>query len=247
MLGALLDPLVVRSDRDHMLCGSPLEQWQMALVLHGFRYSVYVRIARIALAEKELAYEHVEIDPFATDVPSGFLTLHPFKRVPALVDGDFVLYETEAITRYIDEGFPGPALQPTEPRQRARMAQIISIIDSYGYMPMVRQVAGERVFARFRGRKPDEALIRTGLERSAHVLDALEAIAPGASPIAGGEIWSLADFHLAPMMAYFTAAPEGEEALARYTKLSAWWWVMRERKCLEETDPGLREMSSNLL
>src|SRR5262245_42490764 len=49
---------------------------------------------------------------------------------------------------------------------------------------------------------------------------------PGDSPIAGGKVWSLADFHLAPMMAYFTAAPEGEEALARYTKLSAWWRVI---------------------
>jgi glutathione S-transferase len=206
-----------------------------------------VRIARIALAEKGLTYEHVEIDPFATDVPIEYLDLHPFKRVPVLVDGDFALYETEAITRYIDEAFPGPALQPSGPRKRARMAQIISIIDSYGYIPMVRQVVGERVFARFRGRKPDEALIRTGLERSAHVLDALEAITPGDSPIAGGKVWSLADFHLAPMMAYFTAAPEGEEALARYTKLSAWWRVMRERKSLVETDPGPREVPSNLL
>jgi glutathione S-transferase len=219
----------------------------MALVLHGFRYSVYVRIARIALAEKGLAYEHIEVDPFGPDVPVEYLALHPFKRVPALVDGDFVLYETEAITRYIDEAFPGPMLQPMEPRHRARMAQIISVVDSYGYVPMVRQVAGERVFARFRGRKPDEALIRTGLERSAHVLYALEAITPGDSPITGGKVWSLADFHLAPMMAYFTAAPEGEEALARYTKLSAWWRVMRERKGFEETDPGPREVTSNLI
>ena len=219
----------------------------MALVLHGFRYSVYVRIARIALAEKGLAYEHVELDPFGPDVPVEYLALHPFKRVPALVDGDFVLYETEAITRYIDEAFPGPMLQPTEPRQRARMAQIISVVDSYGYVPMVRQVAGERVFARFRGRKPDEALIRTGLERSAHVLYALEAITPGDSPIAGGKVWSLADFHLAPMMAYFTAAPEGEGALARHTKLSAWWRVIRERKSFEKTDPGPRQVPSNLI
>jgi glutathione S-transferase len=215
----------------------------MALVLYGFRYSVYVRIARIALAEKSLAYEHVEVDPFAPDVPAEYLDLHPFKRVPALVNDDFVLYETEAITRYIDEAFPGPALQPTQPRHCARMAQIISIVDSYGYTSMVRQVAGERVFARFRGREPDEARIRTGLERSFRVLDALEAIAPGSSPIAGGDVWSLADFHLAPMMAYFTAAHEGEEALARYTRLSAWWRVIRDRKTIQETDPGLPEMA----
>jgi hypothetical protein len=64
----------------------------MSLVLHGFRYSVYVRVARIALAEKGLAYEHVEVDPFAPDMPIKYIDLHPFKRVPALVDGDFVLY-----------------------------------------------------------------------------------------------------------------------------------------------------------
>jgi glutathione S-transferase len=217
----------------------------MALVLHGFRFSVYVRIARIVLAEKGLAYEHVEIDPFLPDVPGDYFKLNPFGRVPALVDGDFVLYETRAITRYVDEAFPGPVLQPSEPRHRARMAQIISIIDSYGYQPMVRQVAGERLFARFRGRTPDEALIRTGLERSLRVLGALEGITAGNHPIAGGEIWSLADFHLAPMMAYFTGAPEGEEALARYARLSAWWKIIGERTSLKDTDPGPREMPSS--
>jgi glutathione S-transferase len=49
---------------------------------------------------------------------------------------------------------------------------------------------------------------------------------------------SLADFHLAPMMAYFTAAPEGEEAVARHPKLSAWWEVMRRRSSFAETDPA---------
>ncbi|HWB49200.1 MAG TPA: glutathione S-transferase family protein [Stellaceae bacterium] len=217
----------------------------MTLALYGFRFSVYVRVARIVLTEKGLAYAHLEVDPFLPDVPPEYLDLHPFGRVPTLVDGDFVLYETEAITRYIDEAFPGRVLQPAEPRHRARMAQIISIIDSYGYTSMVRQVAGERVFARFRGRTPDEALIRAGLERSLRVLDALEAIARGDSPIAGGKSWSLADFHLAPMMAYFTAAPEGAEALARYPRLSAWWEVIRERKSLKDSDPGARGMPSS--
>jgi glutathione S-transferase len=211
----------------------------MALVLHGFRYSVYVRVALIALAEKGLAYEQVEVDPFAPDMPVEYLNLHPFRRVPTLVDEDFVLYETAAITRYIDEAFPGPVLQPAEPRHRARMAQIISVIDAYGYVSMVRQVAGERVFAPLRKRQPDEALIRTGLEGSLRVLDALETITPGDGPIAGGEVWSLADFHLAPMMSYFTRAPEGLEALARFEKLSAWWQVMRERNSVREVATGL--------
>ena len=59
-------------------------------------------------------------------------------------------------------------------------------------------------------------------------------------------MWSLADFHIAPMIAYFAAAPEGEEVLADYTKLLAWWQVIRERKSVLETDPGLPDMRSRL-
>jgi glutathione S-transferase len=216
----------------------------MTLVLHGYRYSVYLRIARIVLAEKGVAYERVEVNPVAADMPLDYLELHPFRRVPTLVDGDFVLYETTAITRYVDEAFPGPALQPSEPRRRARMAQIVAIVDAYGYWPMVRQVAGQRVFAARRGAAPDEALIRSGLDGSHRALAALEAIAAAGGlvaggPLAGGAVWSLADFHLAPMLAYFTLAPEGASALARYPRLTAWWDVVRCRASLVDTDPGL--------
>ena len=36
----------------------------MSLVLHGYHYSVYNRIARLALAEKGVAYDRVEVNPF---------------------------------------------------------------------------------------------------------------------------------------------------------------------------------------
>jgi hypothetical protein len=52
--------------------------------------------------------------------------------------------------------------------------------------------------------------------------------------------------HLRPVIAYFAAAPEGEEVLADYTKLLAWWQVIRERKSVLETDPGLPDMRSRL-
>ena len=83
----------------------------MSLVLHGYHYSVYNRIARLALAEKGVAYDRVEVNPFA-DIPAEYLALHPFGRVPTLVHDGFVLYETGAITRYVDRTFAGPALQP---------------------------------------------------------------------------------------------------------------------------------------
>jgi glutathione S-transferase len=211
----------------------------LSIVLHGYRYSVYLRIVRMVLVEKGVSYSRVEVNPFALQMPKQYLDLHPFRRVPTLVHDDFVLYETQAITRYIDEAFAGPPFQPTQPRQRARMAQVISIIDAYGYLPMVRQVFSQRVFGPRIGRVVDEAQIRAGVEGSARVLSALESIVALDGPVAGGGDWSLADFHLAPMMAYFAAAPEGEVAIAGHAKLAAWWDIMRQRSSLLDTDPGL--------
>jgi glutathione S-transferase len=207
-------------------------------MLYGMRYSVYVRIARVVLAEKGLSYRHIEVNPFLPNMPQGYLRLHPFRRVPTLVHNDFALYETGAITRYIDEQFEGPSLQPIEPHYRARMAQIISIIDCYGYHPMVRQLHSNRIFLPRIGRPVDEAQVTMGVKGSELALGALESISAADGPLAGGQIWSLADFHLAPMMAYFTAAPEGGQLLARHPKLSAWWDRMRRRPALCDTDPG---------
>jgi glutathione S-transferase len=208
------------------------------IVLYGYQYSVYLRIVRMVLVEKGVPYSRVEVNPFASDMPKEYLNLHPFRRVPTLIHDDYVLYETQAITRYIDEAFVGPSLQPVHARQRARMTQIISIIDAYGYLPMVRQVFSQRVFGPRIGRVADEAQLRAGIEGSSRVLSALESIVALDGPVAGGGDWSLADFHLAPMMAYLSAAPEGESAIAARAKLAAWWSVIRERASLRETDPG---------
>jgi glutathione S-transferase len=63
----------------------------MALVLHGFRYSVYVRVARIALAEKKRSPVSMSRSIRSHRICQPNLDLHPFRRVPTLVDEDFVL------------------------------------------------------------------------------------------------------------------------------------------------------------
>jgi glutathione S-transferase len=207
----------------------------MSLVLHGYRYSVYNRIARLALAEKGVAYDRIEVNPFAPDVPASYLALHPFGRVPTLVHDGFALYETGAIIRYVDRAFPGPALQPTGPRALARMDQVIGIVDSYGYWPMVRQVFAPRVFRARTGQPVDEVEITRGMAASAKVLAALEALVGDRL----ADDLTLADLHLGAMMAYFTLAPEGAAALSRHTRLAAWWSRISARPSFAATDPGL--------
>jgi glutathione S-transferase len=210
----------------------------MAPVLHGYHYSVYVRIVRLVLTEKEVAYDRVEVDPFAPDLPAAHLALHPFGRVPVLVHDGFVLYETAAISRYIDQVFGTPCLQPAAPQAMARMNQIIGVVDSYGYWPMVRQVFSHRVFRPAAGRVGDEAEVAKGLAASAKVLGALEALAAPAAFLTGSAV-SLADFHLAAMLGYFSAASEGAALLAERPRLSAWWRRMSARPSMPATDPGL--------
>ncbi|MFO1087681.1 MAG: glutathione S-transferase family protein [Reyranellaceae bacterium] len=210
----------------------------MSLVLHGYQYSVYNRIARLALVEKGVGYDRVEIDPFALPVPRAYLDLHPFARVPTLVHDGFVLYETGAITRYVDRAFPGPALQPTAARALARMDQIIGVVDSYGYWPMVRQVFSHGAFRPAAGRPTDATEVQAGVAEATKVLAALEALAAPDEFIAGDRP-SLADFHLGAMVAYFTLAPEGVALLQGYPRLAAWWDHLRRRPSFAATDPGL--------
>ena len=210
----------------------------MSLVLHGYRYSVYVRIARLVLAEKNVAYDRVEVNPFAEDVPADYLALHPFGRVPTLVHDKFVLYETGAIARYIDRAFPGPPLQPHGPHALGRMDQIISVIDAYGYWPMVRQVFSHGVFRPAAGRPSDAAEVAKGLAASAKVLGALEELASSEAFLIGPAA-SIADFHLGAMIAYFTAASEGADLLARHPRLATWWQHLSQRPSIAATAPGL--------
>ena len=210
----------------------------MPLVLHGYRYSVYVRIVRLVLAEKGVAYDRVEVNPFAPDRPASYLALHPFGRVPVMVHDGFSLYETGAITRYLDRAFPVPSLQPASPQALARMDQIIGIVDSYGYWPMVRQVFSHRVFRARTDQPVDQAEIERGLAASAKVLAALESLIEEGPRIGDAPV-SLADLHLGAMMAYFVLAPEGATLLRDYRRLTAWWERTSARPSFAATEPGL--------
>ncbi|MFM9845911.1 MAG: glutathione S-transferase family protein [Hyphomicrobiaceae bacterium] len=214
----------------------------MTVEFYGYKYSVYAWIARLALHEKGCAYEWREVDPFAEDVPADYLAKHPFKRVPVLVHDGFVLYETSAITRYVDEAFDGPPLQPAAPKERARVQQIISVVDSYAYWPLVRQVFSHGVFRPRQGRPSDPGEVQRGLDAAPRVVGALEQLA-GEDGFLCGDSLSLADIHLAPMIGYFTLMPDGAELLGRHRRLARWWGAMSQRAAFKETMPQLPQAS----
>jgi len=205
-------------------------------ILFGASYSVYVRAARLALAEKQVPYRLIEVDIFAPEgPPPDYLQRHPFKRIPAFEHEGFRLYETGAITRYIDDAFPGPPLMPDAPRARARANQIISVMDNYGYRPLIWDIFVERVRAPAQARSPDEAKIAAAIPQADACLRALEELADPRGPcLTGGDV-SLADLHAAPMFAYFCMAKEGAEMLSSQPRLAQWWRSMRNRPSMTAT------------
>ena len=200
---------------------SPLHQ-PPTVTLFGLPRSVYTRIARLALEEKGVSYALQEVEIFGpSGVPPEHLARHPFGRIPVLGHGEHSLFETAAICRYVDDAFPGPPLLPSEPLARARVAQIVSLLDSYAYRPMVWGVFVQRVGIALNGGKPDESLITASLRDARVALAALNSLATG-SPFLAGSCVSLADLHAYPILCYFSLAPEGRAAIAEHPVLSDW-------------------------
>ena len=98
--------------------------------LHHHPRSTFSRRVRIALLEKGLEAELVELDMRAgAHKAPEYLALNPYGRVPAFDDDGFVLYESTAILEYLEARHPTPALVPEDPRGRALVAMHSKLCD----------------------------------------------------------------------------------------------------------------------
>ena len=206
------------------------------ITLWGFSGSTYVRTVRMVLAEKGVSdYEQVPVDVLKGEPKSEeHLTRHPFGKVPVVdVDG-FRIIETPAITHYLDTVLPGPSLTPPDPKDRARMDMVTSIIDSYGYGPMIGGVAAYHLFPDFVGGKND-AVHHKALGKSRRVMAELMRIRNG-SPYLAGDALSIADLYLAPVFAYIALTPHRDE-FVNLPGVGDWWEGISDRDSFRSTQP----------
>ena len=204
-------------------------------IVYGPAGSSYVWSARLALAEKGIAHELVELDFQEMKAPEH-LARHPFGKVPAFEHDGFTLYETQAIMRYIDEAFPSAPLQPIDLHQFSRMNQIMGIIDSYGWDCMAFGIAFQRLVAPRLGFPVDEEKVAKSVPRARICLTEIERIA-GDDEFLAGERVSLADLLTAPILAYLGRTPEGPGLLEPHAKLRAWEGRMEARQSFQVTRP----------
>jgi glutathione S-transferase len=151
-----------------------------------------------------------------------------------LVEVDFL--QGSAIGRYVDEVFDGPSLQPDDARERARMTQIISILDSYTYPCTVGQLVIQRLVMPMLGNQPDEAAIAAALPEIGKCMNVLAALCADNAFLVGDQV-TLADLHFVPIYDYFQNTPESDSILEQNPGLRAWWDGVSKRESVQKTRP----------
>jgi glutathione S-transferase len=96
------------------------------LQIIGAPQSNYVRVARIACAEKGAPYTLVPVAPHSPEVDA----IHPFGKIPVMRHGDVTLAESRGICFYIDHAFDGPPLVLRDPVKGAQTEEWISLVNT---------------------------------------------------------------------------------------------------------------------
>lgn len=170
----------------------------MKLYYHPF--STYSRRVRIQLAEKGRQVEEVLVKLEAKEQKSEtYLALNPYGRVPTLVDGDFVIYESSAIMDYVEQTFPEPALVPSTARGRALVTMHVKLSDIEVGSHLGALLFPRRFFPRDRWDAPKQDAARAAL--NAHF--AILSKQLGERSYLVEDTFSLADIAYAAITPYF--------------------------------------------
>lgn len=180
----------------------------------------------------------VELETQFVDLFAGqgqtpeFLALNPQGKVPTLVDGDFVLWESNAIVNYLGGQVESP-LFPADARSRAAILQW-QFWETSSFAPACSIFVSEHVLKAMMGRgEPDQDELAKAAEkfhRCAKLLDAHLATRPWLL----GEALTLADLSVASILMY---AEAGRYPLEGYGHIAEWFGKIRELPAWIATEP----------
>ena len=201
----------------------------------GIPGSPFLRSVEIALTEKRIDYQLQPIQPGEHKQPE-YLARHPFGRIPAFEHDGFAIYETQAIIRYLDDVFPDPPLTPADPKARARMNQVIGIIEWYFFPKAAAPIGFQRIIGpRLLGIPSDDSIVADAMPTARLCLAELDRLL-GDKPYLTGEQVTIADIMLGAQLDLFSECAEGRELISG-TGLQPWLERMRTRPSFEATQP----------
>lgn len=158
------------------------------------------------------SFDHVPTGFFEETKTKEFRALNPNGKVPVLVDGDFVLAESNAILCYLAEGTPW---MPTEPRAKALVMQWL-FFEQYSHEPYVSTM---RAILHFQDPSPErDALVESKRASAEHALAVMDAHVADRDWFVGGGP-TVADLALFP---YTATAEEGTLDLGPFPNILSW-------------------------
>lgn len=147
------------------------------MIVFGSSFSPFVRKVLAFAAEKGIEVESRPIGLGSTD--PEFLAVSPFRKMPALTDGDFSIADSSAIVAYMEAVKPEPALIPSEPRARARTMWFDEFADTILFATGAKMFFNRVVAPKFLGREGDLALAdKAEADELPALLDYLEGQIP---------------------------------------------------------------------
>ena len=192
--------------------------------VYGFPISPFVRKVHLAAAEKGIPVELALSNP--ADPAAEFLAASPFRKIPALIDGDFSLCDSTAIVTYFEALQPEPSLTPGDARAKAKAIWFEEFADT-----ILITAGGKVMFNRFvspklMGKPGDEAMAEQGLKELGPILDYLESQC-GDGWLTGGD-FSIGDIAVAATLrslGYVGLEPDA----ATHPRTAAWYDRVKAR------------------
>jgi glutathione S-transferase len=198
------------------------------LKIWGRNTSSNVQKAMWAVGELGLEHERFDIGgAYGKNKEPAYLTMNPNGLVPTLQDGDFILWESNSIVRYLAREYGVGKLEPTDPKARARANQ---------WMDWQLSIVGPAIFAAFWGlirtpvEKRDPAAIAASKSKTTEAMKILDAQL-GKSAFVAGDQFSMGDIPLGIMAYRFRElCPERPEM----ANLERWYAALRTRPAFRE-------------
>ena len=190
------------------------------MVLYGHPGSGCTQRVLVMLAEKGAEAEIVMIDMSRGEQKHpDHLVRQPFGVIPALQVDGFVMYESRAIARYLNERLPGENFIPAAAKARALMEQWLSV--EYSYLtPGQSKIFMNRLVYPMMGAPVDEAAIQRGTEQVREVFAVFERHLADNIYLAG-ETYSLADMTLLPALFALSVSGAGD-LIAEFPNVAEW-------------------------
>jgi glutathione S-transferase len=196
------------------------------MILYGSTMSPFVRKVAAYAAEKG-----IEIDLQPTGFPNPtpeFSAASPFKKMPALVDGDYSLADSSAIIHYLEAKYPEPEMIPADPRERGRVIWFDEFADTLLFACGGKIFFNKVVAPRFLGREGDLAVAEAAeREELPPLLDYLERVIPESGYLVGDRL-TLADLSVAGPFANFSHCNVTVDQ-GRYPKVAAYTQAILSR------------------